>query len=100
YGTAADLTEHLPYEWTFYTPIDTVMSNLATMTCRQLVGKAASHASDPGLRSLTRKFAVLMPVDADVGGPMPGLGTLLRILNGCGVSSPKVVRYHTTNGEE
>jgi hypothetical protein len=100
YGSTADLQKYAPYVWTYYSPIDAVMQALGVMTCRQLVGKPAVHAGDASLRSKTRKFAALMVVDSDVGGPMPGLDTLLRTVDDCGVKSPKVVRYHVGRGEE
>jgi hypothetical protein len=100
YGSAADLAAHAPYEWTFYMPIESVMRNVATVACRQLVGKNATHAGDPTLQSKTRKFAIMIPADPRIGGPMPGLDTLLSVLGGCGVSSPEVVRYNYENRDE
>jgi hypothetical protein len=91
-GSAADLLAHLPYEWTYYAPMDVVMRNLATLTCRQLVGKPASHASEASLQTKTRKFAAIFPTDGQLGGPMPGLSVLQQTLANCGVSF-KVVRY-------
>jgi hypothetical protein len=96
YGTAQDLAGRAPYEWTYYPTIDALMNNVATMTCRQLVGKKAEHAPDASLRSKTRKFAVVIPGDQKLGGPLPGLSGLLRTLEGCGVRSPQVVRYDYT----
>jgi hypothetical protein len=83
-----------PYAWSYFATTDELMRNLAVMTCRQLVGRAASHAPDPGLRQKTRKFAVFLPTDDDLGGPMPGLNSFLGILDSCGVHDPKVVRQH------
>jgi hypothetical protein len=76
------------------------MKAYAEMVCRQLAGKPARHASDAALRTQTRKFAVLVPVDEDLGGPVPGIDTLLRVIDGCGVKSPKVVRYDSEAGQE
>ncbi|HVT77701.1 MAG TPA: hypothetical protein VHD87_11780 [Acidimicrobiales bacterium] len=100
YGTSADLAARYPYVWTYYTPIDSLMTTYAQMVCRQLAGKPASHAGNAVLRQTTRKFAVLMPEDADVGGAMPGLSTLLRGLGSCGINSPTVQRYHVGTGSE
>jgi hypothetical protein len=94
YGTEADLEAYAPYVWTYYSPIDSLMAAFGDMTCRQLVDKPARHATDVSLRSKTRKFALLIPTDDQIGGPMPGLSTLLRIIDGCGVKSPRVVRYN------
>jgi hypothetical protein len=93
YGTEQDLVAHSPYEWSYYPTIDTLMRNVATMTCRQLVGKAARHAQDPELATKSRKFALVFPTDAKLGGPAPGLSTLLNTLKSCGVSSPEIIRY-------
>ena len=93
YGTRAGLAKNAPYEWTYYPTADVLMDSVATMTCRQLVGKQAVHASDESLRTKTRKFAVVIPSDEFLGGPMPGLSSLLGILEGCGVEDPRVIRY-------
>ena len=92
YGTVADIVASQPYEWTYYTPAEPVLRNTARLTCRQLVGKTARHAQDTALHSVTRKFAVMAPVDASLGGPLPGLDTMLQVLSGCDVK-PRVVRY-------
>jgi hypothetical protein len=92
YGSSSDLADKLPYEWTYYTPAEAVMRNTAQLTCRQLVGRPANHSTDAGMRGTTRKFAAMFPVDASLGGAMPGLNTLLQVLDGCGVK-PRVVRY-------
>lgn len=94
YGSSADLIAHYPYEWTFYAPAETVMRAIGTMACRQLVGKNATHAPGPSLRTLPRKFAIVFPGDPALGGPMPGLDGLKEILNACGVVSPRVVRFN------
>jgi hypothetical protein len=100
YGSAGDLAAHAPYEWTYLTPIEGVMRNVATMACRQLVDKQATHAGDATLRTKTRKFALMFPTDNELGGPMPGLDTLLNVLAGCGVSSPRVIRYNYADRQQ
>ena len=88
-----------PYEWTFYPTIDAVMTNVATMTCKQLANRSAAHAGDTTLQSATRKFAVVLPTDNQLGGPLPGLDAALSILDGCGVHDPKVVRFTGTRDD-
>lgn len=56
------------------------------------MGKPALHAGDQSLQTKTRKFAVLLPTDEILGGPLPGLNSLLATLDGCGVHNPKIVR--------
>lgn len=97
FGDEEGFAAHRPYEWTYHPTIDQLMRAVATMTCRQLVEKPAAHAPDTALRSKTRKFALLMPTDQQLGGPPPGLRNALSILASCGVSDPKVVRYGTGN---
>lgn len=99
YGSAAELNARAPYVWTFLPPIDTLMNAYGQMICRQLAGKPARHAPDPRLRDTTRKFAILLPVDADLGGPMPGLSTLQRILDGCDLRDLKIMRYTVAAGD-
>jgi hypothetical protein len=99
YGTRAGMAAHAPYEWTYYPPIDTLLENYVAAVCRQLVGKPAVHSTDRALRSKTRKFAVALPSDQKLGGPMPGLSAMLRTLDGCGVHDPKVVRFSLTRDE-
>jgi hypothetical protein len=91
-GTAKDLESHAPYAWSYYPTVDQVLRNVAAMTCRQLAGKPAGHAPDPALRTKARKFALWIPRDDQLGGPLPGLGTFLRTLDGCGIHDPAVVR--------
>jgi hypothetical protein len=93
YGTAEQMAGHAPYEWSYYPTIDTVIQHYAAAVCRQLVGKPAAHASQASLRKKIRKFDVMAPSDDKIGGPLPGLSKLLRILDGCGVHDPKVIRY-------
>ena len=100
YGTEQDLVAHAPYEWSYYPTIDTVMRNVATMTCRQLVGKPAQHAQDPELAGKKRSFALVFPSDAQLGGSVPGLSTLLGILEGCGVRSPELIRYDANDDNQ
>ena len=92
FTTSRDMAKRNPWAWSYYPTVDEVMRNAATMTCRQLVGKPASHAPDPALRGKTRKFAVWIPAEDRLGGVLPGLTDLLKILDSCGVHSPKVVR--------
>ena len=96
FATSRDLAAAAPYEWSYYSTIDTLMRNVAAMTCRQLAGKPAGHAPDPALRSKPRTFALLVPEDRLIGGPLPGLDDFIRALKACGVPTPKLVRY--TNG--
>jgi hypothetical protein len=100
YGTEKDLAARAPYEWSYYPTIDTLMRNVGTMTCRQLAGKPASHAKDPALASATRKFAMVFPTDEHLGGPIPGLSSLLSILDGCGIHSPEVIRYDANDDNQ
>jgi hypothetical protein len=93
YGTTAGMAAHAPYEWSYYPAIDTLLKNYVTAVCRQLVGRPASHANQSSLRTKTRKFAVMLPSDELLGGPVPGLSAMLTTLDGCGVHSPKVIRY-------
>lgn len=93
YGTNADLAANAPYEWSTQSTLDTLMNNMATIICRQLAGKPATHANDPELKGKTRKFAILVPVDQDLGGSMPGLPQMINTMTGCGLPSPKVVHY-------
>ncbi len=93
YGSERDLEAHAPYEWSYYTPIDSVMRNFGVLTCRQLVGKPANHSRDGDLRSATRKFAAVLPAEDELGGPMPGLDTLKQALAACGVPDLKVVYF-------
>jgi hypothetical protein len=95
YGDEKGFAAHRPYEWTYYPTIDLLMKSVATMTCRQLAGKPAAHAPDTNLNTKIRKFALLIPTDQQLGGPLPGLSDALSILAGCGVTDPKVVRYGT-----
>jgi len=92
--TASGLAKRAPYAWSYYTTTDDLMKNVATMVCRQLVGRSAVHAGDPALHAKTRKFAIYLPEDADLGGSMPGLSSMLAILDACGVHAPHVVRQH------
>jgi len=93
YLSVKELEKNAPYAWSYQPPLDRLMTNVGAMTCLQLVGKPAEHAPDPDLRSKTRKFALLLPTDAYLGGPPPGLPDLLAQLDGCGVHDPKVVRW-------
>jgi hypothetical protein len=95
FDTAAGLAKRAPYAWSYYQTIDQLMTNVATMACHQLAGRPAQHSPDPTLRQKPRKFAVFIPSDEKMGGPMPGLSSLLRILDGCGIHSPKVVRWES-----
>jgi hypothetical protein len=93
YLSVKALEKNAPYGWSYQPTLDRVMTNVGAMTCRQLVGKPAVHAPDPELRNKPRKFALLLPTDAYLGGPPPGLPDLLTQLDGCGVHDPKVVRW-------
>jgi hypothetical protein len=93
YGTASGLEKAAPYEWTYYPTIDRLLASMTTMACRQLVGKPASHSSDRALRGKTRKWAIAIPSDSLLGGPLPGLSAALRTFDGCGVHDPKVIHY-------
>ena len=98
YGTASDLAAKAPYEWTYYPTLDAVMDATAKLVCRQLAGKKAVHAkgNDPvGGRTADkpRTFAVVLPEEQFIGGPMPGLSGLQRTMAGCGQPAGKVVRY-------
>ena len=93
FGTESDLKKGAPYEWTYYPTIDTLAKNLATMVCRQLAGHPASHAGDTALHAKPRKFAILLPTDALLGGSVPGLSSMTSILRGCGLSNVPLVRY-------
>lgn len=98
YGDAADLVAKAPYQWTYYPTLDTVMDSTASMVCRQLAGKKALHAkgSDPvdgPLADKMRKFAVVLPEQQFIGGPMPGLDELKSTLTSCGPGEVKEVRY-------
>lgn len=99
YGTAEGMAKAAPYEWTYLPTIDSIMANAATVLCRQLVGRNATHAPDRALRGKARKFALVLPTDAKLGGPLPGLAAFQQTIAGCGVSSPKVVRYSLTESE-
>jgi len=92
-GTATDLEKHAPYEWTYYPTTDVVLKNVAMMTCRELVGHMAVHAGDATLHGRPRKFAIVIPTDALIGGPLPGLSAMQGILKACGVSDVPVIRY-------
>jgi hypothetical protein len=98
FETSDGLAKRAPYAWTYYPTIDSVLRNVAAMTCRQLVGKPAAHASDPALRTKPRRFVVWLPPDENLGGPLPGLGSLLAALKGCGAGDVKVVRKPTGQG--
>ena len=91
-GTAQDLQKHQPYAWSFYPTSDQVMTNVATMVCRQLAGKNAIHAPDTTMRSKPRKFALWIPRDDQLGGPPPGLSSMLSTLDACGIHKPTLVR--------
>lgn len=93
YGTSAQMSAHAPYEWSYSPTIDDVVRSYATAVCRQLAGRPATHAPDAALHTKTRKFAVVLPSDDQIGGPFPGLADLLKILDGCGIHAPKVVRF-------
>jgi len=95
FDSSDGLAKRAPYAWSYYPTIDSVLRNLAAMTCRQLVGKPAIHAGDPALQSKTRKFAVWLPPDEKLGGPLPGLSTMLAALKTCGAGDIKVVRKPT-----
>ena len=97
FDTAAGLAKRAPYAWSYYPTIDRLLDSTATMVCRQLVGRPAAHSPDPALKSTTRKFALILPADAEMGGPLPGLRSLLSTLDGCGVRDPKVVRHARGN---
>jgi hypothetical protein len=88
-----------PYEWSYYPSIDKVMRNVATVACRQLANKPAIHSGDAALKRATRKFAVVLPTDNLLGGPLPGLSAALSILDGCGVHDPRVVRFTGTRDD-
>jgi hypothetical protein len=95
FDTAAGLAKRAPYAWSYHPTIDQLMKVVATMTCRQLAGKVAQHAPDPALRSKTRKFAVFIPGEERAGGPIPGLSSMLGILDACGIHDPKVVSWQS-----
>jgi hypothetical protein len=92
YGTQKYLASKAPYAWSYYQTLDQLTTNTATMICRQLVGKQATHAPDQSMRSKTRKFAVVIPTNERIGGPLPGLQTMLNMLDECGVHDIKVVQ--------
>jgi len=93
YGTASGMAAKAPYEWSYYPTIDALMGNVARMTCRQLAGRPAAHSQDPALASKQRTFALVLPSDSFLGGPLPGLPALLRTLDGCGARPAEIVRY-------
>ena len=92
-GTEQDLEKDAPYEWSYYPTIDTLARNIATMACRELVGRPAVHAGDSALHGKTRKFAIAMPTDTLMGGPVPGLSAMQDILHACGAGDMPVIRY-------
>lgn len=98
FDTARKLAARAPYAWSYYATIDQLLDNVAAMTCRQLVGRPATHSPDAALRTTTRKFAVVLPEDEQMGGPLPGLESMLASLAGCGVKEPRVVRVQPGAG--
>lgn len=90
--TVAAMQKQAPYAWSYYPTTDELMRQVATVVCRQLVGKLAVHAPEADLQKKTRKFAFFLPTDTDLGGSMPGLNDALNILDGCGVHNPTVIR--------
>lgn len=100
FDTADALAKRSPYVWSYYPTLDELMRNVATMTCRQLVGKPAIHSPDENLKKKIRKFAIFLPTDERLGGPMPGLKAMLDILDSCGVHSPRVVRHAGPNDNQ
>ena len=97
-GTEQDLERNAPYEWSYYPTLDTLARNVATMVCRQLAGHPAAHAGDAALHGKTRKFAIMLPTDTLMGGPVPGTSALRAILRGCGLGDVPLVRYDYAAG--
>ena len=95
FDTEAGLAKRAPYAWSYYPTIKAVLRNVAAMTCRQLVGKPAIHATDPSYHGKTRKFVVWIPNDQKLGGPLPGLDDLVTSMKVCGAKDLKVVREPT-----
>ncbi|HVT63522.1 MAG TPA: hypothetical protein VHD81_00005, partial [Mycobacteriales bacterium] len=85
YTSEQQFTSDSPYLWSYYPTIDQLLHNLGIVTCRQLAGKKAVHAPDPALKSKIRKFALWMPNDSRLGGPVPGMSAFLSTLAGCGI---------------
>lgn len=99
YGTNADLAANFPFEWSTQSTLDTLMTNLATVICRQLAGKNATHANDVALKGKPRKFAIVIPNESRMGGPMPGLQPMTNLMSSCGVAPTRVLRYNTENSD-
>ena len=97
FDTAAGLARRGPFAWSYYPTIDRLLQSTANMVCHQLVGRPASHSTNAAMRAKTRKFAIVLPTDERIGGPLPGLSALLATLNACGVRNPAVVRHASGN---
>jgi hypothetical protein len=91
----ADLGKHAPYEWTYHASSDAVFQATAELTCRQLVGRRASHATS--YVAATRKFAVVLPATSLSGSPLAGQEQFFTRLAACGITKPDVVTYTDAN---
>jgi hypothetical protein len=87
----AQLADKSPYAWSYWPTSDDLLAATAAMTCRQLVGRNATHSLD--YSTTKRTFAVVVPQESYLGGPLEGLDHMLDTLQACGVPRPRVVEY-------
>jgi len=90
-GFESELQRQAPYAWHYAPTSDDLFQATATMTCRQLVGRAAAHSLD--YRTTKRTFAIVVPDEEYLGGHLDGLEHLQDTLAACGVPRPRVVQY-------
>jgi hypothetical protein len=90
----AGLEARAPYEWSYYPTFAELVTNMGHATCRQLVGRRATHAAS--YRTARRKFAFLLLRDQYFGA-LPGLRELRQQLASCGAGDVKVYYYDPVN---
>ncbi|HVV75613.1 MAG TPA: hypothetical protein VHC43_06215 [Mycobacteriales bacterium] len=86
------ITSEPDYAFTYLPPISDVWTSMGSLVCRQLAGHNAVHS--PQFANKPRKFAVMIPVPTQFGGPTYGMSGLFQQLSACGVPKPRVVEYN------
>jgi hypothetical protein len=92
-GSEARLRRSSPYSWSYSPTSADLLAVTATMACRQLVGRPASRSGDPGMRTRTRTFAIVVPDQKFLPGRLDGLQGMRDQLAACGAGQPRVVEY-------
>jgi hypothetical protein len=93
-GTPSTTEAHLaetPYQWNYHPGVDTILSNLGELICKQLKTGRPQYAGPPQSAALQRKFGLVIDSTAS-GVPPPDPRPIDTKLRACGLDWSKVVR--------